>query len=99
MCGQTTTSFTTEGTNWVVSLSIAKCVADGFTQYDVVISAQDDVGDITYVDISVPDPFAEDNEGNTDDTGAPEEEAGLPSIGVFASIIAILSAALILRRD
>ena len=33
MCGQTTTSFTTEGTNWVVSLSIAKCVADGFTQY------------------------------------------------------------------
>ena len=99
MCGQTTTSFTTEGTNWVVSLSIAKCVADGFTQYDVVISAQDDVGDITYVDISVPDPFAEDTEGNTDDTGAPEEEAGLPSIGVFASIIAILSAALILRRD
>ena len=99
MCGQTTTSFTTEGTNWVVSLSIAKCVADGFTQYDVVISAQDDVGDITHVDISVPDPFAEDNEGNTDDTGAPEEEAGLPSIGVFASIIAILSAALILRRD
>ena len=99
MCGQTTTSFTTEGTNWVVSLSIAKCVADGFTQYDVVVSAQDDVGDITHVDISVPDPFAEDNEGNTDDTGAPEEEAGLPSIGVFASIIAILSAALILRRD
>lgn len=99
MCGETTTSFTTEGSNWAVSLSIAKCVADGLTQYDVVISAQDNVGEITYVEISVPDPYAENNDGNTDDTSAPEEAAGLPSIGAFASMVAILSAALILRRD
>ena len=101
MCDETTTSFTSEGSEWVVSLSIAKCVSMGLTEsYDVIISAEDDVGEFTMVDIFVPNPDAEDeNEGETDTTGAEEEAAGLPSVGLFASLISILAAAFILRKD
>lgn len=98
MCGETTTSFTTNGDNWDVSLSIAKCVADGLTQYDVVISASDSVGAISTVDVSVPDPYA----GDATDpaiSNDSEEESGLPSIGIFATVISMLGAAVLLRRD
>lgn len=98
MCGETTTSFTTNGDNWDVSLSIAKCVADGLTQYDVVISATDSVGAIATVDVSVPDPYA----GETTDptiTKDSDEGSGLPSIGIFATVISMLGAAVLLRRD
>ena len=53
MCGETTTSFTGERPNWDVSLSIAKCVADGLTQYDVTLSATDSVGEISIIEVSV----------------------------------------------
>ena len=101
MCDETTTSFTSEGSEWVVSLSIAKCVSMGLTEsYDVTISAKDDVGESTPIDIFVPNPDADDeNEGETDTNEADEEAAGLPSIGVFASLISILAAAFILRKD
>tara|TARA_B100001113_G_C20910322_1_gene535391 strand:- start:122 stop:775 length:654 start_codon:yes stop_codon:yes gene_type:complete len=101
MCDETTTSFTSEGSEWVVSLSIAKCVSMGLTEsYDVIISAKDDVGEFTTMDIFVPNPDAEDEtEAETDTTEAEEEAAGLPSVGLFASLISILAAAIILRKD
>ena len=100
MCGDTTNSFTQSGDTWIVSLSIAKCVAQGLTtQYDVVLSATDSVGAVTIEEISIPDPYASDNSGTdtVDDTS--EEESGLPNLGMFATIVAMLGAALLLRKD
>ena len=98
MCGETTTSFTGERPNWDVSLSIAKCVADGLTQYDVVISATDSVGEISMIEVSVANPYSGTvtEPGNTDSSN---EEAGLPSIGMFATMFSMLGAAILLRRD
>jgi len=100
MCGETTNSFTQNGDSWIVSLSIAQCVAQGLTtQYDVVIVATDSVGDWNMDSVSIPDPYASDNSGSetVDDTS--EEESGLPNLGMFATIVAMLGAALLLRKD
>jgi hypothetical protein len=99
MCGETTTSFSENGDDWTVSLSIAKCVANGLTQYDVVISATDSVGAITTAEISVTSPYASDNSGPSDGDIGSEDDGGLPSIGMFATVVAMLGAALLLRRD
>ena len=96
MCGETTNSFTQNGDSWIVSLSIAQCVAQGLTtQYDVVIVATDSVGDWNMDSVSIPDPYASDNSGSetVDDTS--EEESGLPNLGMFATIVAMLGLSLI----
>ena len=98
MCDETQTSFTTNGDNWDVTLSIAQCVADGLTEYNVIISATDSVGAIATVDINVPGTFTEGNNDQTITTDD-EEESGLPSIGIFATVISMLGAAVLLRRD
>ena len=100
MCGETSTGFTTNGEAWTVSLSIAKCIADGLTFYDVVITAEDSAGESFLVGIQIPDPYDSDNNNQdiTDD-GSDKEESGLPSIGIFATVISMLGAALLLRRD
>ena len=99
MCDDTSTGFTTNGDDWSVTLSIANCVAQGLTDYYVLITAKDSVKAIGSADVTIPDPYASDNSGteNTDDTS--EEESGLPSIGMFASLVAMLGAALLARRD
>ena len=61
MCGDTTTEFSQTDEKWTVSLSIAKCVQQGVTQYDVTIKGEDSVGAITMEEITVPDPYAEDD--------------------------------------
>ena len=100
MCGETSTGFTTNGEAWTVSLSIAKCIADGLTFYDVVITAEDSAGESFLVGIQIPDPYDSDNNNQdiTDD-GSDKEESGLPSIGIFATVISMLGAAVLLRRD
>ncbi len=100
MCGETTNSFTQNGDSWIVSLSIAKCVAQGLTtQYDVVISATDSVGASSMESVSIPDPYASDNSGSDTVVDDSEEESGLPSLGMIATIVAMLGAALLLRKD
>ena len=102
MCGDTTTEFSQTDEKWSVSLSIAKCVQQGITQYDVIIKGEDSVGEITIEEVSVPDPYADDdpvNEDTDDSSDSGDDDALLPSLGMFATIIAMLGAALILRRD
>ena len=98
MCDETTTSFTINGENWVVSLPTAKCVQQGLTMFDVVITATDEVGDFTPVQITVPDYYYQPETETTDDSET-EAEEGLPSIGFIASMMVMISAALIMRRD
>ena len=99
MCGETTTGFSQNGQAWSVSLSIAKCVQDGVTQYDVTISATDDVGAISMVQINVPDPYASEDPVIPIDTGEEEASGLLPSISIIATMTMFLGAALLLRRD
>ena len=102
MCGDTTTEFSQTEEKWIVSLSIAKCVQQGITQYDVIIKGEDSVGAITIEEVSVPDPYADDdpvNDDTDDSSDSGDDDALLPSLGMFATIIAMLGAAFILRRD
>jgi hypothetical protein len=99
LCGDTTTAFTeTAPPAWDVTLSIANCVAQGSTQYDVTITATDSSGAISTISVNVPDPFTQDNNGDGDFDSV-KEDSGLPAIGLFATIICMLGAALLLRRD
>jgi hypothetical protein len=97
MCGDTTTSFNRVGDTWDVSLSTAKCISDGETQFDVVLVATDSMGDSTSIDVSVANPSTDSSITPIENT--PKEESGLPSIGMFATVISMLGAALLLRRD
>ena len=100
MCEETTNSFTQNGDSWIVSLSIAKCVSQGqTTQYDVELSVTDSVGASSTDSSSIPDPYAQDNSGSDTVVDDSEEEGGLPSLGMFATILAMLGAALLLRKD
>jgi hypothetical protein len=103
MCGETSTSFTKNSDEWIVSLSTARCVADGETEFNVRITVTDSVGAENFVDVNVPSPYGDDgNDGNDDETTTKdkEDEDGLlPSIGMFATLVSMLGAALLLRRD
>ena len=99
MCDETSTGFNINGDSWSVTLSIANCMAQGITDYYVLITATDSVDAEGSADVTIPDPFASDNSGtdSVDDTS--EESSGLPSIGMLASVIAMLGAALSRRKD
>jgi len=99
MCNEISTGFTQSGDSWSVTLSIASCTAQGITPFDVVITAKDSVEEPGFANVTIPDPWAsEDSETESvDDTS--EESSGLPSIGIFASIIAMLGAAILTRKD
>jgi len=103
MCGDTTTSFVWSENTWDVTLSIANCVAQGSTEYDVTITATDTSGATSSVEIHVPDPFAQDDGDSIKDDDSdgedPDSPWGLPSIGLFTTIVCMLGAALLLRRD
>jgi non-canonical (house-cleaning) NTP pyrophosphatase len=74
-------------------------MAQGITDYYVVITATDSVDAESSADVTIPDPFASDNSGTDSGDDTSEESSGLPSIGMFASIIAMLGAALLSRKD
>ena len=69
------------------------------TQYDVELSVTDSVGAISTESISIPDPYASDNSGTDTIDETSEEESGLPNLGMLATIVAMLGAALLLRKD
>jgi hypothetical protein len=97
LCGDTSTSFSRNGESWDVTLSIANCVAQGKTQYDVTISATDDVGAITSADVNVPDPLQQEPDVVIKTPADPGN--GLPAIGALATLISLLGAAILVRRD
>ena len=100
LCGETTTSFTRTGANWDTTISTARCVNQGETsQYNVIISATDSAGAITTMEISIPDPNAGENNTPAIIVDEGEDSSGLPSIGIFATMISMLGAAILLRRD
>jgi hypothetical protein len=92
LCGGSTTDFTQVGTNWEIDVSIASCMQQGITEYDVIISATDESGVIGTLSVFVPDPYAEDNSDTIIDNSKPSEEGGLPSLSMLSTLIITLLA-------
>ncbi len=98
MCDETSTSFNQNMDTWIVSLSTARCVSDGETEFNVVVTVVDSVGAESFVEVNVPSPYGDDS-SDEESNVEPKEDSGLPSIGMFATLVAMLGAALLLRRD
>jgi hypothetical protein len=92
LCSGSTTDFTQVGTNWEIDVSIASCMSQGITEYDVIISATDESGVIGTLSVFVPDPYAEDDSGTVIVDGGPSEEGGLPSLSMLSTLIITLLA-------
>ena len=92
LCGGSTTDFTQVGTNWEIDVSIASCMQQEITEYDVIISATDESGVIGTLSVFIPDPYAEDNGEIIIDDGKPSEEGGLPSVSMLSTLIITLLA-------
>ncbi len=99
MCDETTTGFTTNGEDWTVSLSIAKCVSQGLSEYYVVITAVDSVGAIASVDVTIPNQYDTADPTPVDTSDTSDESGGLPSLSLFATIASMLGAAILLKKE
>ena len=92
LCGGSTTDFTQVGTNWEIDVSIASCMQQEITEYDVIISATDESGVIGTLSVFITDPYAEDDSGIAIVDGEPSEEGGLPSLSMLSTLIITLLA-------
>ncbi|MDP6870579.1 MAG: hypothetical protein QGI21_07410 [Candidatus Poseidoniaceae archaeon] len=99
LCGEETTSFTRNGVNWDLTLSVAKCMADGISVYDVIITATDSTGAIGTASVTVEDPFIQSNNQEEESDATGESESGLPSISMAMTIMCLAGAAILLRRE
>ena len=96
ICGADYQGFSIDGINWVVEVSTAICLANGLTDYDVLITAVDESGASTQLAIGIPSPLVEDIVPVV--TPDAEEEGGaLPSIS-FLATLSMLGAAMLLQR-
>ena len=96
ICGAEYQGFNIDGINWVVEVSTAICLANGLTNYDVLITAVDESGASTQLAVSIPSPVTEEPPAVApplvdDETGA------LPSLS-FLATLSMLGAALLLQR-
>ena len=96
ICGAEDQGFVIDNINWNVEVSTAICMANGLTDYDVVITATDDSGASTQLTVEVQDPMINDAPVPVNPvTGEPDSSLPFPS---FLATLAMLGAALILRR-
>lgn len=96
ICGANYQGFEIDGINWVVEVSTAICMANGLTNYDVVITAVDESQASTQIAVGIQSPVVEEPTPaaptlSDDDSGA------LPSIS-FMATVSMLGAALLLQR-
>lgn len=100
LCGSQATDFTKVGKNWEIDVSIATCVQQGITEYNVLISATDESDISNSLSILVKDPYANDDnsDGSTDDSEDDSESSGLPSVSLLATLSVTLLGAAFARR-
>ena len=96
ICGADYQGFTIDGINWVVEVSTAICLANGLTNYDVLITAVDESGASTQLAVGIPSPMVEDVAPVAPPTVG-DEDGALPSISLLATL-SMLGAALLLQR-
>ena len=99
LCGSQATDFTKVGKNWEIDVSIATCVQQGITNFDVSISATDESGVVSTLSVVVKDPYAnEDNSQTNDGDNTDSESSGLPSVSLIATLSVTLLGAAFARR-
>jgi hypothetical protein len=99
LCGSQASDFTKVGKNWEIDVSIATCVQQGITDYDVTISATDESGVVSSLSVMVSDPYAnnDDSQSEGGDDGE-SESSGLPSVSLMATLTVTLLGAAFARR-
>ena len=102
LCGASATDFTQVGINWEIDVSIATCVMQEITTYDVIITATDESNIASTLEVNVVDPnvqtIIDDNSNSEDDTSS-DVDSLLPSISMIATISVALAGAALIRRD
>ncbi len=102
LCGSQASDFTKVGKNWEIDVSIATCVQQGITDYDVTISATDESGVISTLSVMVKDPYAndDDSQSTNDSDNGDSESSGLPGVSLMATLtVTLLGAAFALRKQ
>ena len=86
-----------------IDVSIATCVLQEISTYDVKITATDESGVESTLEINVKDPNAQEdsNSGSsTGDSSSSDEGSALPSVSMLATVsVALLGAALMRREE
>lgn len=100
LCGYTTNDFVRAGTLWEIDVNIVSCSSQNppVTVYDITLTATDESGTMTTMQVSVPDPYAS---GGDDAVTEPEEnsEEAVPAASMMATLaVALLGAAVVSRR-
>ena len=100
LCGYTTNDFVRAGTIWEIDVNIVSCSSQNppVTVYDITLTATDESGTMTTMQVSVPDPYAS---GGDDAVTEPEEnsEEAVPAASMMATLaVALLGAAVVSRR-
>ena len=95
ICGAETSGFTQDNINWRVDVSIAICMAYEMETYDVIITATDESGASTSLNVGVNPPDVEETPTIIVDTA---DESALPSLSMLAVLSMIGIAALLGRR-
>ena len=102
LCGASATDFTQVGINWEIDVSIATCVMQEITTYDVIITATDESNIASTLEVNVADPNVvstiDDNSSPEDDTSS-DVNSLLPSISMLTTILVALAGAALIRRD
>ena len=93
ICGAEYQGFNINGINWEVEVSTAICMANGLTNYDVLITATDESGASTQLMVAVPSPLVDDNVPLPEPA---EVEEALPAVS-FLATLAMLGAVALLR--
>ena len=98
LCGATTTDFKRTGSSFEVTISIAACGGKDMETYDVTITASDESSSKTEVEVKVKEPGAETTPETVDDDDI-ESSDDTPFIGAIGTLVALLGAAMLARRD
>lgn len=98
LCDFSSQGFVTTANTWEVDISIAPCIAQGTTEYSVLLSGTDESGGVTVLDIHVADPFAQSNQEEEPDISKDDTSKGLPSISLLSTLCMLALAMLRERR-
>ena len=96
ICGADYQGFAIDGINWVVEVSTAICLANGLTDYNVIITAVDESGASTQLAVGIPSPMVDDV-APVAQPALEAEDGALPSI-TFLATLSMLGAALLVQR-
>ena len=100
LCGAEATDFTKVGINWEIDVSIATCVLQEISTYDITITVTDESAVTTTLEINVADPNAVDdsNDDSASDSDSGDDSSALPSISLLATLSVTLLGAAFARR-